>query len=598
MATVFDIETNGLLFEVTTIHCLVLKDTETATVFRFHGESLDFGIRLLMANAKDGLIVGHNVIRFDLPVIQKIYPWFQVPEANVVDTLVLSRLIFSNLRDRDGGHVEAGKLPPKLSGSHSLEAWGYRLGLMKGEYSAAFKERLGDAYVPGMEWLEFSQDMLDYCVQDVEVSEAFYRHLTSSTYSPKATQLEHEVAWICARMERSGWPFDVRSAAGLYATLAQRRDTIRQDMLEIFPPIVTERWSEKTGKRLKDGVEEFNPGSRDQIAKRLTAKYGWKPKLFTDGGRPKIDEDVLGSLDFPEAKVLAEYFLLEKRIGQLAEGDTAWLKSERAGHIHGSVNTNGAATGRCTHASPNIAQVPSVRALWGKECRQLFGVRKGFRMVGCDLSGLELRCLASFMARWDAGEYVRTLLTGDVHTTNQLAAGLPTRDDAKRFIYAFLYGAGDELIGDIVGGGRAAGKKIKAKFLAGLPALNKLKEKVEKVVKERGYLIGLDGRHVHIRSPHSALNFLLQGAGALISKRWLVEVWIEVMQRGYRYGWNGDFVLLGYIHDELQFAVREELADSFGQMVTECARRAGEFFEFKCPIDAEYKTGLNWYDTH
>jgi DNA polymerase I-like protein with 3'-5' exonuclease and polymerase domains len=538
-------------------------------------------------------IVGHNIIGFDIPVIQKLYPWFSIDEKKVIDTIVLSRLICSNMYDLDGPR----DIPPKMKGSHSLESWGYRLGVMKGEYADWYKQQAGETYQAGDEWKEFCQEMLDYCVQDVAVTEAVYKNLTGRGYSQQAIDLEHEVRWICTRMEHSGWPFDVKAAVELYADLVQKRDAIRKQMLDTFEPLVIKRVSEKTGKTLKDKIIEFNPGSRDQIAYRLTEKYGWKPTEFTPAGKPKVDEEVLATLEYPEAKVLSEYFLLEKRIGQLSEGSQGWLKTERNGYLHGSINTNGAVTGRCTHSKPNLAQVPAVRSPYGKECRSLYRVQPGFRMVGADLSGLELRALAHFMHRWDSGEYGDVVLNGDVHTMNQKAADLPTRDNAKTFIYGFLYGAGDEKIGSIIGKGRDAGKAIKQKFLKGLPALKKLKDAVGEASK-RGYLKGIDGRHLHVRSAHSALNLLLQSAGALASKRWLIECIHEANRRGLKYGWDGDYTLLGYIHDELQWAVREDLAEEFGKFVVECARRAGDYFNFKCPLDAEYKIGSNWYETH
>ena len=197
----------------------------------------------------------------------------------------------------------------------------------------------------------FTPEMLEYCVQDVEVTHALYTQLSSIEYSQDAIKGEHEVAWIASLMEQSGWPFDTLGAVKLYSTLSAKRENIRQTMMDTFEPLVIERISEKTGKKLKDKVIVFNPGSRDQIAQRLTMKYGWEPKEFTPAGKPKIDEDVLKALDYPEAQVLAEYFLLEKRIGQLAEGEQAWLKAERNGRIHGSINTNGAVTGRCTQGN-------------------------------------------------------------------------------------------------------------------------------------------------------------------------------------------------------------------------------------------------------
>lgn len=584
MALIFDIETNGFLNVVTTIHCLVIKDTVTGEVSSYTQGDLKEGFERLMHT--NDLISGHNVIKFDIPVIQKLYPWFTVDQSKVVDTLVLSRLIFSDLRERDGALIEHGTLPGKLWGSHSLKAWGYRLGILKGEYGAQENA-----------WEVLTPEMLEYCIQDSEVTRQLLAKFDSLIYSKQSIDLEHQVAWICAQMERNGWPFDVQAAAKLYTELVEKRTAILTQMRETFEPLVTERISEKTGKRLKDKVVEFNPGSRQHIADRLKTKYGWKPKDFTPSGQAKVDEDVLKALDYPEAQVLAEYFLVEKRIGQIAEGDQAWLKLETNGKVHGSINTNGAVTGRATHNSPNLAQVPGVRSPYGEQCRSFFKVLPGFKQVGADLSGLELRCLAHFMARWDEGEYGHELLNGDIHTKNQLAAGLPTRDNAKTFIYGFLYGAGDAKIGSIVGKGSKEGKILKEKFLNGVPALKNLRNAVTKAA-ERGYLLGLDGRRIPIRSAHAALNSLLQGAGALIAKQWAVEFIEEATRRGWKQGWDADYCLLGWLHDEWQAAVKEDIAEEFGQMMVECATRAGEHFKFKIKIDAEYKVGNNWAECH
>lgn len=589
MALIFDIETDGFLEDCTKIHCLVIKDTETGVVSPYAADSyLRHGIERLSTAEK---IVGHNIIKFDLPIIKKLYPWFTYDESKVLDTLVCTRLIWSNVSDLDQALVQQEKLPSKLWGSQSLQAWGYRLTEYKGDYDGG--------------WEVFTPEMLEYCIQDVEVTHKLYEKIVEKRYSPKALELEHEVAFICAKMERSGWPFDVEAAGKLYAELAGKRDAILKQMQDTFEPEVIERVSEKTGKPLKPKVIEFNPSSRKQIGDRLTRKYGWKPTEFTPNGQPKIDETTLKNLEYPEAKLLAEYFMLEKRIGQLAEGDNAWLKLERNGKLHGGYNTNGAVTGRATHQTPNLAQVPSVRSPYGSECRSLFKVQPGFTLVGCDLSGLELRCLAHFTHRWDGGSYGETVINGkqsegtDIHTVNQRAAGLPTRDAAKTFIYAFLYGAGDEKIGSIVGGGSKQGRSLKEAFLRSTPALSQLRNAVGAASK-RGYLIGLDGRHVHVRSEHASLNTLLQSAGALISKQWLREVVKAAEERGWKWSedWSGDYVMCGWVHDEVQIAVREEYAEEFGKMVVECAAKAGEYFSFKVPVGAEYCVGHTWADTH
>jgi DNA polymerase-1 len=365
--TAFDLETDGFLSIVTRIHCLSMKNLKTGKLKRFTAENMEEGLRLLMQCGEEGKLIGHNIIPFDIPVIQKLYPWFKVPLKHVVDTLVMSRLMFGDMFQTDGKYISQGKLPRSLIGSHKLEAWGYRLGLQKGEYSDDFRhdwiqQRCGEHlqahldsltpkrrevldqndwiikwgkanYPAGLEWAEYCPEMGDYCDLDVEVTEALYNHLMTFQYSELAIDIEHKVRHYCCMMERSGFPINVAGAVELYSRLAIERDTIRARMMATFPPLVEERRSEKTGKLLKPKVTEFNPGSRDQIAYRLKTKYGWEPKEFTEKGKPQVDETILAKLPYEEAKILAEYFLLEKRIGQLSEGDQAWLKLERDGHI-------------------------------------------------------------------------------------------------------------------------------------------------------------------------------------------------------------------------------------------------------------------------
>ena len=608
MRLVADIETNGFLDNVTVVHCIAAKDIDTGTVYTFHGPTIEEGVRFLQS--ADTLIF-HNGISYDIPVLNKLYPWFSVEPSKVLDTLVLGRLIYTNVKDIDMGLLKKQKLPSRLFGSHSLEAYGYRLGLMKGEYADEFKQKMGDAYKHGMEWLEFSQEMLDYNVQDVVVTEALYQKLASKNYAEMAIQLEHEIQWLMAQQVRNGFHFNESKAAVLYSTLSQRRADLERELKDFFgswevklPDFIPKRDNKTRG--YKAGVPvprsksvEFNPSSRDHIADRLQTLYGWKPEKFTDGGKPMVDESVLSGLDYPPCKLLTEYLLVAKRIAQLAEGDQAWLKLVKKGRIHGSINPNGAVTGRATHAYPNIAQVPSSSSPYGHECRELFDIPEGWSaLVGADASGLELRCLAHFMAKWDGGAYGDVLLNGDIHTENQKAAGLPTRNNAKTFIYAFLYGAGDAKIGSIVGGTDADGKKLKKKFLKSLPALGKLVEAVKESAK-KGYLKGLDGRHLHVRSHHAALNTLLQSAGALVCKKWLVILEEELKARGLKHGWDGDYAFCGWIHDEVQIACRTpEVAQLVAELAPECVTKAGEFFNFRCPLAGEAKVGKNWSETH
>lgn len=593
MRLILDIETNGLLNDVSLIHTIVAKDMDTKEVFTFRPHQIDQGIELL---EKADLIIGHNVINYDIPAIQKLYPHFDIPRSKVADTLVLSRLIWTDLSDRDERLVMAGELESKLRGSHSLKAWGQRLGFHKADYNGG--------------WETFSEEMLEYNVRDVEVTERLWTLIEGKSYSQTAIELEHAVAWLVSKQERHGFMFNEADAYKLVRTLQKRQAVIEAELQDTFPPFIQSDGLVEPTKTLnyKDvrrhsvtagwpyeriRVVVFNPSSRHHIADRLTKVFGWKPKEYTPDGSPKIDEDVLSKLNYPAAALLSEYLMIQKRLGQVSDGKQGWLKHVRKGRIHGQMITNGAVTGRATHRSPNMGQVPSCGAPYGTECRSLFCVPKGKKLVGIDVSGLELRMLAHFMARFDNGKYGEEVINGDIHTANQKAAGLETRNQAKTFIYAFLYGAGAAKIGSIVGAGAKHGQKLKDQFLKSVPALAQLLSAVTASAK-RGYLIGLDGRRLHIRSEHAALNTLLQSAGALICKRWMVEVDQEIEVRQ----WRNRVQQVAWVHDEIQVEVDEEIADAFGQMAVECVTKAGNFFNIKVPLTGEYKVGNNWAETH
>ena len=614
MAHIFDLETNGFLEDVTKIHCMVINDTDTGAIDTYVGKEVAAGIRHLEELSNNGqTIVGHNAIKFDIPVIDKLYPKNNINHAAVQDTLVLSRLIYAHLSDIDAGLLQKGKIPGRLFGSHSLEAWGYRLGEHKGDYKDWFKAKCqaeGKKYTEGLEWAEFCQEMLDYNMQDTTVTAKLYAKLLSKEYDTRSTDLEHRVAWLMAKQERNGFVFDVKAGAELYAKLVARKAELMAQCEALFPAwevrlkdFVPKRSNKAKGweagvpvPRFKTVV--FNPSSRDHIANRLITLYGWKPEVMTDGGKPRVDEVVLAGLDYEPCKLLSEFLMVQKRISQLAEGDNAWLNLVKNGKLHGSINTNGAVTGRATHSRPNISQVPSSNSPYGHECRALFTVPTGWSLVGADASGLELRCLAHYMARYDGGAYGRALLDGDIHTTNQVAAGLESRPQAKTFIYAFLYGAGDAKIGSVINSDSSAGKKLKTKFLRNLPALGRLVEDVREIAK-RGYLIGLDGRHIFVRSAHAALNTLLQGAGAVVCKQWLVMLEAQLQVRGLKHGWDGDYCFCAWSHDEVQIACKDaKTATIVAGLATKCVTLAGEHFNFRCPTAGEAKIGTTWSDTH
>ena len=627
-----DIETNGLLDTATKFWCGWVYDSHKDE-YKGYTDLKEYWNAIDWYGRNDYNIVFHNGIRYDVPCLKKLMDdrFSFEPRDCVIDTLVLARLIYSNIKDTDVGLMRSGKLPKALYGSHSLKAYGYRLGELKGNYGEQ-----EDA------WDTFTDDMYTYNRQDVVVTLKLFNKLMAKGYPLKAIQLEHDIAWVMAKQERNGFVFDKDAAVKLYADLSAKRQEIYDDLVSEVGSWTVYK-GDKVYKRdnakrgIKAGVpypqyEEvtFNPNSRSHIAKVLMDR-GWDPPEVTPTGAPKVDEETLKTaMDISLTPKILEYLLINKRIAQLAEGDNAWLKlmkEDEDGYyrIHGSVNPNGAVTGRATHAYPNVAQVPAGRSPYGKECRSLFTVPKGWFQAGIDASGLELRCFAHFLYPYDHGEYVNEILNGDIHTHNQKMAGLPTRDNAKTFIYGFLYGAGDAKIGEIVGGSSADGKRLKEKFFQSVPAIKQLRQDIERTLitssewvggvnkvtwRKRVHpdndklsithsILGLDRRIVYVRSPHSALNTLLQSAGALICKKWVCLVEENMRKAGYKHGWDGDFAMMAWVHDETQIACRtRKIAEDCVRIAQESMRQTQEFFKFNCQLDTEGEIGDNWYDCH
>ena len=500
-------------------------------------------------------IIGHNLIGFDVGILDRVWN-VHISRDTVVDTLYLSRLY-----------------NPSQDGGHSLRNWGTILG---GTGKLDFTD-----YDGGL-----SDEMIEYCIADVELTEQVHKwlelQLHKEGFSQQSIDLEHRVGWLVTEQERNGFKLDCDNAEKLMMDLMFEMNNIEASLQDIFPPIVEERWSEKTGKQLKDKVTVFNPGSRKQIAERLQG-LGVKFDKKTEKGNIIVDEKVLEGIDRPEAKAVARYMMLQKRVAQI----DSWLKSVKDdGRVHGRVITNGAVTGRMTHQSPNMAQVPAVSAPFGPECRRCWTVEEGNVLVGIDASGLELRMLAHYM---DDEDYTNEILNGDIHTANQRAAGLASRPLAKTFIYAFLYGAGDAKIGAIVGGNSGIGRRLKERFLHNTPALEELRGRIDRQAQS-GVLDGLDGRKLRVRSQHAALNTLLQGAGACVMKQALVHLADKLRNIPHKFVAN--------VHDEWQIETPAHYADTVGRIGVRSIRIAGETLGLQCPLDGEYRVGNNWAETH
>jgi DNA polymerase I len=626
---IFDIESNGLLDTVTKIHCICIKDPDTGKRRLYGPTEIDKALKVL---SEADVLIGHNILAYDLPAIKKIKKGFTY-RGKVFDTMIAARLIWSDIKPLD---FNRKGFPKKLIGKHSLEAWGNRLGEYKGDFKGPW-----DIYVP---------DMGTYCEQDIEVTDALLKLIEKQKYSEEALQLEHDFAAIIVKQEIHGFHFNLEKAHSLYAELCGYRADLEGRLKERFGPKITKipftpkRADKKRGylagvPTVKKIVEEFNPASRTQIYERLIEQFGWKPKVFTEptdrhpGGQPKVSEGILKKIPFyqvPQAHMLAEYLMIQKRIGQIAEGKNGWLKLERNGRIHGSVNTNGTPTGRCIHFTPNISQTTAVDKPYGYEQRGCFDAsdRIEWDLLGIDLSGIELRCLAHFLYRYDKGALTKAIIDGDnksgtdMHSKNMRAIQkyIPTatRDNAKTAIYCLIYGGGDKKLGKIFGKGKKTGALVRKALFEGMVGLEQLNEKIKGQVNRRRwkkvngkrkkttpYLIGLDGRRIPVRSDHSALNSLLQCAGSVIMKKTTVEFHRRLEESGYK--WDGGiedlmnpqhYAQQAHIHDEVQMKIRKHLTKMAGELFIQTTKDVGEYFKFNCPLDAEYKVGFTWADTH
>ena len=542
---VVDIETDSL--DATKIHCIVAKHYYSNQERCWIGdECQDF------ANWSKGIseFVMHNGISFDAPVLNRL-TGSNIKLNQIRDTLIESQL-YNPIRD----------------GGHSLESWGERLNYNKGNFT---------------EFSEYSDNMLEYCKRDVELTRRLSVKLQEEgkNFSSQAYEIERKVRSIVDKQQQNGFALNIKEAMLLQAELLDEQYNLERQADETFPP-------KEIQLKTKVKYVPFNIASRKQIAERLIEK-GWKPDKHTDKGNIIVSEEVLSKIkDIPEAEMFSRYFLLQKRTGLLKSWIQECQEDER---VRGKVLTLRTVTGRMAHHGPNMAQVPAIYSPYGKECRSLWTVSNTdtHSLVGTDASGLEIRCLAHYM---DNAKFTDIVLSGDVHTANQQAAGLKTRDQAKTFIYAFLYGAGAAKIGKIVGGDADVGQRLISKFLSNMSALKVLRENIQERIKDHNTIRGLDGRMLYIRSPHAALNTLIQGAGAIICKQWLIQMDKRINQLGI------DAKLVASVHDEYQFEVLKSDVKRFTKITKESMWDTQRIFNFKCDLDCDYKIGKTWAETH
>lgn len=639
---IFDIETNGLMDlpwdrrkdPVDRMHCWVAIDLGTKEVFKGRpGEEQ----RLLDLLDESRLLAGHNITNYDLPVLKLLYGWTPHYSVDLLDTQRAAEMAFSkdrifriNAWAKKQGY---GDPPPKVfQWGHSLAMWAWRSGSHKDEFGKS------------TDWKVYSEEMLEYCEQDVVANVKVLDFLLAkSGYSKESMILDSNVAAVLFRQRLRGVGLHEERARALGRQLTKRRDEIADQLREIFPPwwvangtTTTKRAQTKTKGQLiphhipagtdytKIKLQELNPASRHHVARCLRVMHGWKPTKpedFNKDGSVKVDRAILKALPWKEAHLFAEYEELHKKAGMVSEGEKSWLQLARDGKLHGRVNTSGAKTGRMTHADPNCAQVPSVGKAFGKESRECFvPTVPGWVMVGCDASGLELRMLGHYTAKWDKGQ-IADLASDpekDIHSLFREGFGLFYRANSKTCTYATLYGAGPPKIGETVhhdwaqafeaGDTAKPPPKLSAKVKATLggkarrrletkiPAFATLTKKVKGRKKKPGYVVLPDGRRVYIESEHAALNMLLQGAGAIVMKKALIILDRTIQEAGLVPGQDYEFLL--NVHDEWQIECPKKHSDFIGRTAEESIKLAGESFGMKCPLAGEYKVGESWADTH
>jgi len=642
---IFDTETNGLLNEATMMHCICITTPGSKEVHSFHNDpeipahgSLQVGLDWL---AEADELVAHNLCGFDYPVLRKLFPYWDVKEGCVLtDTLRLSKLHFSDLYERDQKRKYQG-FPGHMFGRHSLGAWGIRLGNEKDDYSGG--------------WDKFTLDMLTYCQQDVRVLKSLHSGLLKQGGDPRAWALENAFADELDRANLRGVMLDVDKTEALYAKLTIREAEVHAELRDAFddfedevvvppsprgkypvlalqkhgwwPTALTKSGKPRFTKAILDElvatpskwqgaamairdeqwvligpvtetkVTEFNPSSRAHLIRHLRAQ-GWEPddEEYTPTGIPILSEAVLERMDVekhPQVPLILEHLLLDKRIGQIGRGRNAWLKLVgNDGIMHPYVNHIGTITFRCSHSKPNVGQVPASRSPYGKECRECWVPRPGYVLLGSDAAAVEFRILAHYLAPFDDGALIEVIESGaDMHTRNMELAGLDNRDFTKMATYGTLYGMGPASLGKRGGVSTSKARSMQKKLVGALK-VDKLEEGLKAVFKRKGYLKGLDGRRVPVRTQRALLNTLIQSGASVLIKQWTVCALQNLRAAGL------DAHLVLHVHDELQIEAPPAETEAAMAIVKESMTEAGTTLGLRVTCLADASTGASWADTH
>lgn len=610
---VFDLEADGLREDATKVWCICLKVLGEDGTEQYGPATLEFAL-LRMSEADE--LIGHNIINYDLPVLEKLYGWTPSRDTKITDTLVKSRLLRP---DRLVPAGAPGNLPP-----HSLGAWGYRLGRGKPDHS---------------DWTQFSSEMLHRCSEDVEINALTYEELgreerKTPTDWTDALEVELETARHLTQQEINGVPFDYKKAWQLRIELSDQIRAIDKEVVPLVPEVRLSqskqpKWPEKQYK--KDGTptlaalkyygddfgkekeyrtdlvirkEPMNLASDKQVKEYLMS-IGWKPtewnyKKDPKTGKPvrdqmgnkvptspKINLESLESCQWPEGceevgEKIVERLVLAHRCSMVS----GWIRDIRPdGRLTASVNTLGTPTGRMTHRV--VVNVPGNKATLGKELRGLYTSLQGYTRVGIDLKSCQVYGLAHYM---QDPEYMYQVTEGDHHQYAADLAGLADRQDGKKLNYSILFGASDEKLASDLGISKAKAAYVRKLYFKGLPKLDALIKQLEYEWKQKGYIKGLDGRAVWVRAKHMVLNYLLQSLEAIVMKNFIVQIFKRMENTG--------ILLVTTMHDEVQFLVPNGIVDSFCDQAHRSIEFVNKKFNLWCPQDIDIHIGTSWSECH
>lgn len=603
-----DIEADNLLDKATTIWCVGLINLSTKEKIECRSRE---EFTAFQATHAEAIYVGHNFVSYDAVMLNRFWK-SSIPISRIVDTFVLSQLY-----------------NPNMAGGHSLEAWGRRLRYHKAEHK---------------DFSCFTEEMMKYCMRDVMLTGLLFIRLGERMrqvgFTERGAEIEHK-AWniIQNRQKKAGFPFNYEKAQELYVSLRAKEESLKREIYKLWPPVLEVVATYKAARKkdgeysaqhvrhraqyprireLDDGRYEvfdwvaFNLGSPMQRIEKLI-DLGWRPVNLTKKGNPKVDEDELlafaESSGKPEVGYLAKWIVTNSRANMI----NTWLEAynEKTRAIHGNLFI--ASTLRYKHSSPNSANIPAVRlkkdenghdqiqyeeaGAYTYEVRDLWTAGDSdWSLVGVDGKGIQLRVLANYAY---SNEFAARVLDGDPHSNNIKVLGLQNKAAAKKFLYTTLMGGGGAKLavdqaqfGTILTAKQ--GNELKDKLIASIPGFGDLIKKLQKELEETGRITLCDGSRIIVPSPHMVIPYLLQGDESRLMKQAMIYIDEEIVRHGLR----KSVIKVADIHDEHQYRVRNEALSIFTEIVLPCFIRAGESFDYKIPIEGDYKIGQTWSQTH